>query len=99
MDPYLADYKKPRPAEVIPGYSIDAIAPNFDKYQEMAEWAFDGDKENTYKERAFFADSEEEARKILEEYQTYLSTNDGGLFLEFLEWMSEQSTTRDDFIY
>ncbi|GFI48401.1 hypothetical protein IMSAGC019_03728 [Lachnospiraceae bacterium] len=99
MDPYLADYKKLRPAEVIPGYSIDAIAPNFDKYQEMAEWTFDGDKENTYKERAFFADSEEEARKILEEYQTYLSTNDGGLFLEFLEWMSEQSTTRDDFIY
>ncbi len=99
MDPYLADYKKQRPAEIIPGYGIDAIAPNFEGYQEMSEWAFDGDKENTYIERAFFADTEEEARGILEEYQEYLRTNDGGIFLEFLDWMSEQSTTRDDFAY
>ena len=96
---YLAAYKKQRPAEILPGYGIDALASGFDGYQEFAEWAFDDNKEKEYRERAYFADTEEEARGILEDYQEYLRTNNGGKMQEFLEYMTEQSKTRDDIAY
>lgn len=96
---YLKEYKKLRPVEKIPGYPIDAVAPNFEGYQEFAEWAFDDTTEKQYKERAFFADTEAEARKILEDYQNYLMTNKKGQMQEFLDYMTEQSKTRDDFAY
>lgn len=96
---YLAAYKKQRPAEILKGYGIDALESGFDGYQEFAEWAFDDTKEKEYRERAYFADSEEEARKILEEYQEYLRTNDGGKMQAFIEYMTEQSKTRDDIVY
>lgn len=99
LDPYVADYRKQRPAEIIPGYAIDALAPGFEGYQEFSEWAFDGEKENEYRQRAFFADTEEEARQILEDYQEYLRTNDGGKMQEFLDYMTEISTSRDDIVY
>ena len=56
-------------------------------------------KEKEYKERAFFAETEEEARQILEEYQEYLMTNEDGQMQEFLDFMTEQSKTRDDIVY
>lgn len=96
---YLREYKKLRPVEKIPGYPIDAIAPNFEGYQEFAEWAFDDTTATQYTERALFAETEEEARKILEDYQNYLRTNDNGKMQEFLDFMTEQSKTRDDFAY
>lgn len=99
LDPYVADYRKQRPAEVIPGYAIDALAPGFEGYDEFSQWAFDGEKEKEYKERAFFADTEEEARSILEDYQEYLRTQDGGKMQEFLDYMTEVSTSRDDIVY
>lgn len=98
-DKNLTEYKKARPAEVIPGYAIDALAPGFEGYQDFAEWAFDSTKEKEYKERAYFADSEEEARKILEDYQNYLRTNDKGKMQEFLDYMTDQANSRDDLAF
>ena len=88
-----------RPVEIIPGYPIDSVASGFEGYQEFAEWAFDSDRQDDYVERAFFADTEEEAREILESYQEYLRTNDGGKMQEFLDYMTEQYATRDDFVF
>jgi putative aldouronate transport system substrate-binding protein len=96
---YLDAYKKARPVEIVPGYPIDAVASGFEGYQEFAEWAFDGDRESDYTERAYFAETEEEAREILESYQEYLRTNDGGKMQEFLDYMTEQYATRDDFVF
>ena len=96
---FVREYKTLRPVEKIPGYSIEAFAPGFDGYQEFAEWAFDDTTEKEYKERAFFADTEEEARKILEDYQNYLLTSDGGKMQAFLDYLTEQSKTRDDIAY
>lgn len=96
---YEKAYKEVRGIEILPGYPIDAIAANYEGYQEMAEWAFSDTKEKEYTERAFFADSEEEARKILEDYQEYIRTNDNGEFMKFLDYMTEQSKTRDDWAY
>lgn len=99
LDPYIVEYRKLKPAEIMPGYAIDALASGFEGYQEFAEWAFDDTKEKEYKERAYFANSEEEARSILEDYQEYLRTNDGGKMQAFLDYMTEMSTSRDDIVY
>ena len=99
LDPYIVEYRKMKPAEILPGYAIDALAPGFEGYQEFAEWAFDGTKETEYRERAYFAETKEEARQILEDYQEYLKTNDGGKMQEFLDYMTEVSTSRDDIVY
>jgi len=96
---YQENYKKLRPVEKLPGYPITAIVSGFEGYNEMAEWAFDSEKESSYTERAFFAATEEEARAILEEYRTYLTTNEGGKFMEFLDYVTEQYGTRDDFVF
>ena len=56
-------------------------------------------EEKEYIERAFFADTEEEARQIILDYQEYLKTNNGGEMEKFLDYMTEQSKTRDDFAY
>ncbi len=99
LDPNLVEYRKERPVEILKGYQIDALAPGFEGYQEFAEWAFDDVKEKEYKERAFFAETEEEARQILEEYQEYLRTNEDGQMQKFLDYLTEQSKTRDDIAY
>ena len=96
---YIEAYKQMRPVEKIPGYPITAIVGGFEGYNEMAEWAFDSDKQDSYVQRAFFAETEEEARAILEEYQEYIRTNDNGKFMEFLQYVTEQYGTRDDFVF
>lgn len=96
---YLEDYKKVRPIEKLPGYPIDAVAPGYEGYQEFAQWAFDGDRQKQYVERAFFANTEEEARAILADYQNYLKTNNDGEFAKFLDYMNEAYKTRDDFVF
>lgn len=96
---YQEAYKLARPVEKIPGYPIDAVASGFEGYQEFAQWAFDSDRADDYVQRAFFAETEEEARAILEDYQNYLMTNNDGQFQKFLDYMTEQYATRDDFVF
>ena len=96
---YITAYKKVHPVEILKGYAIDAMAPGYENYSDFSEWAFDDVKEKEYIERAFFADTEEEARQIILDYQEYLKTNNGGEMEKFLDYMTEQSKTRDDFAY
>ena len=71
---YITAYKKVHPVEILKGYAIDAMAPGYENYSDFSEWAFDDVKEKEYIERAFFADTEEEARQIILDYQEYLKT-------------------------
>ena len=97
---YQTAYMEIRPVEVIPGYPIDAVASNFEGYQEFAEWAFDGEEEKKYTEQgAYLADTEEEAREYLEKYQDYLLNSHDGEMQKFLDFMTEQYESRDDFIF
>ncbi len=68
---YITAYKKVHPVEILKGYAIDAMAPGYENYSDFSEWAFDDVKEKEYTERAFFADTEEEARQIILDYQEY----------------------------
>lgn len=96
---YIKEYKTIRPVEVIKGYSIDGILPNFENYAQVSEIAWEGTTEKDYRERAYFAATQAEARQILEDYQTYLRTSGDGVFLKMLDWMTEQYSTRDDFVF
>lgn len=96
---YVRDYKLVRPIEQIDGYPIDGIAATYERWDEVSEILYEGTTEKDYVERAFFAATEDEARSILEDYINYIHTGNGGVVDEFLQWMTEQSTTRDDFVY
>ena len=48
------------------------MAPGYENYSDFSEWAFDDVKKKEYVERAFFADTEEEARQIILDYQGIL---------------------------
>lgn len=95
----LKAYKEIYKVKQIDGYSIDAIVPSFARYEDVSEVAWDGTTERDYRERAYFAATEEEARQILMDYQDVLRTGNNGAMLELLDWMTEQLDTRDDFVF
>lgn len=84
-----------RPIEIIEGYAIDGLVNTFDRYQEVAE-ILDDTVQTDYVQRAFFAETEAEARAILEEYINKVKTEKDGLYLQFLDYVAEQAKTRDD---
>ncbi|MDD4367650.1 MAG: hypothetical protein PHP39_01690 [Oscillospiraceae bacterium] len=94
----LEAYKEARPVEQLAGYPLDKLAQSFEDYDTLKTYAFDDTTKNDYTQRAFFADTEEEARSILEDYQTYLTTQENGLFQEYLDYANEVAKTRDDVI-
>jgi putative aldouronate transport system substrate-binding protein len=97
--PEIEAYKQLRPAQQIPGYPLNAFETEFPDYARVAAFAFENDVEKTYRERAYFAATEAEARKILTDFQTYLKTQENGLFLKFLEFMAQKATTRSDIAF
>ena len=84
-----------RPIEVIEGYAVDGLVTAFDRYEEVSE-ILDDTVQTDYVQRAFFAETEEEAKAILEEYITKVTTEKDGLYLQFLDYVAEQAKTRDD---
>ncbi|WP_418558126.1 hypothetical protein [Hominenteromicrobium sp.] len=95
-NPMIKEYKTIRPVEIIKGYPISGLAASYEKYSEVSEFAFEGTTEKDYRERAYFAATEDEARQILKDYQTYLTTQKSGLFNDFLKYMKEAVAARDD---
>jgi putative aldouronate transport system substrate-binding protein len=95
----IEDYKKLRPARQFPGYSLDAYQSQFPQYAAVSRIAFEGDIIKTYTERAYFAPTEAEARKILTDFQTYLRTQENGVFMRFLEFMAQKAKSRSDIAF
>ncbi|NJP40487.1 hypothetical protein HCH52_05415 [Oscillospiraceae bacterium HV4-5-C5C] len=94
----LVAYQEARPVEQLAGYPIDKLAQSFEDYDTLKTYAFDDTTKNDYTQRAFFADTEDEARSILEDYQDYLTSQEGGLFQKYLDYANEVAKTRDDVI-
>ncbi|MDR1443541.1 MAG: hypothetical protein LBI94_01555, partial [Treponema sp.] len=95
----LEDYKLLRPARQLPGYALSAFEGEFPEYSAVSRIAFEGDIEKTYRERAYFASTEAEARQILQSYQTYLQTQENGIFMRFLDFLAEKAKTRNDIAF
>jgi putative aldouronate transport system substrate-binding protein len=94
----LEDYKKLRPVEQIPGITISSFETQFPNWQE-SQRIFEGDIEKSYRERAYFAATEADARKILQDYQNYVKTTANGIYLKFLEYLTGIAKTRSDVIF
>ncbi|MDR0670394.1 MAG: hypothetical protein LBF95_09970 [Treponema sp.] len=95
----IEDYKKLRPARQLPGYALDAFQTEFPDYAKVSAFAFEGDPEKVYRERAYFAATEAEARRILTDFQTYLKTQENGLFLKFLDFLAQKAKSRGDIAF
>lgn len=94
--PSEAAYKKLRPAAVIPGYPLDKMSMDFEKYAEVASVILEGTAEKDYTERAYFAKTEDEARKILKEYQDLIANAENGVLAEYLEYVAELAKTNEN---
>jgi putative aldouronate transport system substrate-binding protein len=97
--PELEAYKLLRPARQFPGYALSAFEPQFPEYDTVSRLAFEGDIEKTWRERAYFAPTEAEARRILTEFQTRLRTQENGVFMRFLDFLAEKARTRSDIAF
>jgi putative aldouronate transport system substrate-binding protein len=95
----IEDYKKLRPAVQYPGYALTAFEGEFPQYARVSALAFEGDREKEYRERAYFETTEAGARRVLESFQTYLKTQDNGLFLQFQDFMGQKATSRSDIAF
>jgi putative aldouronate transport system substrate-binding protein len=93
------DYKKLRPVKQFPGYALNAFETQFPNYAAVSRVAFEGDPERTYRERAHFAATEAEARRILLDFQNHLRTAENGVFMQFLDFLAQKAKTRSDIAF
>jgi putative aldouronate transport system substrate-binding protein len=95
----IEDYKLLRPAKQFPGYAVAAFESQFPDYAAVSRLAFEGDPEKTWRERAYFAATEAEARRILTDFQTYLRTQENGVFMRYLDFLAQKAKTRNDIAF
>jgi putative aldouronate transport system substrate-binding protein len=94
----MEEYKLARPVERVDGYPLTGLLNKFEKYDLVKQFAFEGTTKDDYVQRAYFAETEAEARSILKEYQNFLLTQENGLFLEYLDYVTECANSRDDIL-
>jgi putative aldouronate transport system substrate-binding protein len=97
--PELEAYRKLRPTVQYPGYALSAFENQFPDWTAVSRLAFEGDTEKTWRERAYFAATEAEARQILLGWQEHLRTQEGGVFLKFLDFLGQKAKTRNDIAF
>jgi putative aldouronate transport system substrate-binding protein len=97
--PEIEAYKQLRPVQQIPGYPLNAFETEFPEYDKIKAFAVEGDREKAYRERAYFAATEAEARQILLSWQEYLKTQENGLYLKFLDFMGQKARSRSDIAF
>jgi putative aldouronate transport system substrate-binding protein len=93
-DAYFEAY----PIVVIPGYPLSALENRAPEWAEVSTMGL-ADIERTYRERAYFAATEAEARRILTDYQNYLRTVNNGIYIKFLASMTQLSKSRSDIAF
>ena len=95
-DPNLTAYRKARPVECLDGYPLDKLAMKYKDYETVKKFAFEGTRMKDETQRAFFAETEAEAKSILKDYQNYLLTQSNGIFKDYLKFVTEQAKSRKD---
>ena len=96
--PEAVEYAKERPVERFEGYLLTGLVSQYPDYNTVKHFAFEGTTKDDYIQRAFFAETEEAARGILEDYQNYLLTQENGIFKDYLVFVNEVANTRDDLL-
>ncbi|MGB8452911.1 MAG: extracellular solute-binding protein [Anaerocolumna sp.] len=96
--PEVVEYKQARPIERVDGYPLEGLVINYENYDKVKKFAFEGTTMTDYEQRAYFADTEDEARAILKEYQDYLLSQEDGIFKDYLEYVTDCANSRDDIL-
>ena len=78
------------------GYPLEGLVVNYENYDIVKKFAFEGTTRTDYEQRAYFAETEEKARSILEDYQNYILTQENGIFKDYLKYVTECANSRDD---
>ena len=97
--PEMEVWRQRKPVVMRPGWPIDAFESEFDQIDEVRRAFFDGNPMRDFRERAYFAPTEAEARATLEAWQDFLRTQQNGLFMEYVEFIGAQVGRRDDIIF
>lgn len=97
-DSNIEAYKKLRPVERIDGYPLTGLVNSYKDYDTVKKFAFEGTTRDDYTQRAYFAETEDEAKSILKDYQNYLLTSENGIFADYLEFVNECAKSRDDIL-
>lgn len=95
----IEDYKLLRPIERLEGYPLTGLVNQYENYETVSQFAFQGTTQEDYQQRAFFAATEEEARQILQDYRDYLTSQEGGIFEDYMEFVNEIAKSRDDVLF
>lgn len=89
-------YKLQRPVERLPGYPLSSLASTYENYDVVSTEIIDDETQKQYRERAYFAATEEEAREILLSYQEMVLTKNDAMVVDFLEYAQEMYDSRED---
>jgi putative aldouronate transport system substrate-binding protein len=97
--PELEAYKLLRPAVQLPGIPLYTYQGDSPDWPSVNSFAFEGTIERDRRERAYFANTEAEARAALLDWQNYLRTQQNGVFMRWLDFMSQQARTRNNIAF
>ena len=97
--PELEEWRLRRPVVRRGGWPLVAFENEFPYIDLVRQTFWDGNPERDFRERAYFADTEAEARAILESWQEFLRTQQNGLFLDYVEFMWAQRDRRPDVVW
>lgn len=91
----VEEYKEMRPVERIKGYPLSAFEASFERYDDWMDLNAQL-QEGEYQQRAYFAETEEEAKEILNEYRDMLLNTNDGVYQEMIDYLNEMYHSRDD---
>ena len=93
--PEVEEYKEMRPVERLEGYPLSAFEASFERYDDWMDLNAQL-QEGEYQQRAYFAETEEEAKEILNEYRDMLLNTNDGVYQEMIDYLNEMYHSRDD---
>lgn len=97
-EPLIEAYKLQSPIKLYDGYPLSAVEGTFARKDELNA-LMAGERERVARESAYFAESDEAAIAIIEEYRNYLLTGENGVLVELLKHVQDQLPTRDDWLW
>lgn len=91
-------FKTLSPVEIVEGYPLDKLVLGYPRYDAYMRIAYGGDGEASAVEKAYFALSDDEAKRILTSYQDALLHAENGLIQDFLRYAARMAATRGDIL-
>lgn len=92
----VEEYKKLKPIRRFEGINLDRIGANFEQFTELNQSVLDATRSTEATQSAIFAETEDEARKTLEDFQEYIRNANGGLIKDYVDYVNKEAAKHDD---